>query len=163
MRAACAEQTWFQRGPVLVIGAGGQLGAEFLRALRAREVPHRGAARSAVEGALAIDLRVPHEIASVVRATQPAVVINAAAYTAVDRAEQEADVAMSVNARAPGALAAVCAQLGALLVHFSSDYVFDGAAGRAYTEHDAVSPLGVYGRSKAAGEAAVCASGASHR
>ena len=162
MRAACAEQTWFGCGPVLVIGASGQLGSEFLRALRARGVPHRGAARTAAGGALAIDLCIPDEIASLVRAARPAVVINAAAYTAVDRAEQEADVAMSVNARAPGALAAVCAQLGALLVHFSSDYVFDGAAGRAYTEHDAVTPLGVYGRSKAAGEEAVCASGAPH-
>jgi len=154
--------TWFSRGHVLVIGAGGQLGGEFRRALSARGVPNRGAGRAAQAGSLAIDLRAPDELEQRVVADRPAVVINTAAYTAVDRAQVEVDEAMAVNARAPAALAAACARCNALLVHFSSDYVFDGAAGRAYTEQDPVNPRSVYGLSKARGEAAVCASAAPH-
>lgn len=161
-RASQSGETWLRRGPVLVIGAGGQLGGEFLRALRARAVCCVAASRVAADDTLGIDLRAADEITRLLLAERPAVVINTAAYTAVDRAEQEADVAMSVNARAPAALAAACEDLGALLVHFSTDYVFDGSSGRAYTEHDPVAPLGVYGRSKARGEEAVCASGAAH-
>lgn len=157
-----AGDTWFSRGHVLVIGVNGQLGREFRRALLTCRVPHRGAARTPASGTVAVDLRAPDELAKLVLAERPAVVINAAAYTAVDRAQVQVDEAMTVNARAPAALAAACARCNALLVHFSTDYVFDGTCGRAYIEQDPVTPLSMYGLSKARGEEAVCASGAAH-
>ena len=157
-----APGSWFARGEVLVTGACGQLGGEFMRALSAAGVPHRGTSRAGSDGTLALNLLAPDELEDAITCTRPAVVINTAAYTAVDRAEQEVDVAMGVNARAPEALASACVRVGALLVHFSTDYVFDGRAGRAYTEQDPVTPLSCYGRSKAIGEQAVCASGAAH-
>lgn len=98
-------------------------------------------------------------IRSAVREHRPEVVVNAAAYTAVDRAEQERVAAFRVNAEAPGVLAEESRRLGAMLVHFSTDYVFDGAAASPYGEEDAPNPLGAYGASKLAGEEAVQAAG----
>jgi dTDP-4-dehydrorhamnose reductase len=89
-------------------------------------------------------------------------VVNAAAYTAVDRAEQEVELVFRINAEAPDVLAATCASRGAMFVHYSTDYVFDGQGTRPYREDDTTSPLGVYGASKLAGEIAVLSSGARH-
>jgi dTDP-4-dehydrorhamnose reductase len=100
--------------------------------------------------------------AEVIRAARPDVIVNAAAYTAVDRAEDEPGLAAAVNATAPGLLAEEAKRSGALLVHFSTDYVFDGAKSEAYVETDATNPLNVYGRTKLAGEDAIRASGCRH-
>ena len=93
---------------------------------------------------------------------RPDVVVNAAAYTAVDRAEDDADTAFRANAEGPGRLAAECATRDIALVHYSTDYVFDGQGSRPYREDDATAPIGVYGHSKLAGEQAIAASGARH-
>ena len=90
---------------------------------------------------------------------RPSAVINAAAYTAVDRAEDEEDVATLVNGEAPGAMALACAELGIPFLHISTDYVFDGGGNQPWTESDAVAPLNAYGRSKLAGERAVLTAG----
>lgn len=103
------------------------------------------------------DLEVPGAAAGVIAAERPDWVVNAAAWTAVDAAEDEADRAMRVNAKAPGEIAAAAAATGAALIHFSTDYVFDGRPGRAWRENDPTGPLGVYGASKLAGEAAASA------
>lgn len=150
------------RGRVLVIGAGGQLGGEFCAALGASGASVQPADRKPRQGWLAVDLSKQERLASIVRALRPGVVVNAAAYTAVDRAEGESELAMTINGTAPGTLAQVCRDVGALMLHFSTDYVFDGRAGRAYTELDAVSPLNEYGRSKVTGEKAVSESGVDH-
>ncbi len=158
-----ASGTWPERGTVLLIGADGQLGGELLAALTAHGSPCRAAARHPPRADwLAVDLADPGATAALVSAERPAVVINAAAYTAVDRAEDEPRQAMAVNAHAPGVLAQACRDIGALLVHFSTDYVFDGASARPYVETDRPAPLSQYGRSKAAGEEAVLRSGCAH-
>jgi dTDP-4-dehydrorhamnose reductase len=97
-----------------------------------------------------------------VRETRPNIVINAAAYTAVDKAESEPDKAMKINGVAPGILAEEAKKLGALLVHYSTDYVFDGAKTQPYVETDAPNPLGAYGQTKLAGDEAVRAIGGAH-
>lgn len=150
------------RGRVLVIGAGGQLGGEFCAALGSSGASVHAADRTPRQGWLAVDLSKQERLSCMVREMRPAVVVNAAAYTAVDRAESEPELAMAINGTAPGTLARVCREVGALMLHFSTDYVFDGRAGRAYTERDAVSPLNEYGRSKATGEQAICESGADY-
>ena len=99
---------------------------------------------------------------SVLRAAKPDLIINPAAYTAVDRAESEAEAAMAVNATAPGVIAEEAKRLGAGLIHFSTDYVFDGEKAGPYDEADAPNPLNAYGRSKLEGERAVAQSGARH-
>jgi dTDP-4-dehydrorhamnose reductase len=141
--------------PIVVTGAAGQLGHALARALAPLG---RVRALSRAE----CDLDDPARAADAVRALAPAVVVNAAAYTDVDGAEGDAERCARVNAVAPGALAAACAALGAPFVHFSTDYVFDGAAARPYTEDDAPRPLGVYGRTKLDGERAVADAGAAH-
>lgn len=111
------------------------------------------------------DLSVPETLTALVASAAPQVIVNAAAYTAVDKAESEPDLAFRVNRDAPGILAQVAADRGALLVHYSTDYVFPGdraADAPAYREDDATGPLGVYGESKLAGEAAVAAAGGAH-
>lgn len=96
------------------------------------------------------------------REQRPDVVVNAAAYTAVDKAEEEPDLAMAVNATAPGILAEETKRIGALLVHYSTDYVFDGEKNAPYTEDDAPKPINVYGKTKLAGEQAILAVGTPH-
>ena len=108
------------------------------------------------------DFDDPASLPALVARVAPDVVVNAAAYTAVDRAESEREAAFRANAEAPGALAGACAARGALLVHYSTDYVFDGSAQRPWREDDPTAPLGVYGASKLAGEEAVRGSGARH-
>jgi dTDP-4-dehydrorhamnose reductase len=109
-----------------------------------------------------LDLRDSSAIPRTVRKIRPDIIVNAAAYTAVDNAESEPDVAMQVNAIAPGILAEEAKRLGALLVHYSTDYVFDGSKKSPYKEEDAPNPLSVYGRSKLEGEQAIDASKCRH-
>jgi dTDP-4-dehydrorhamnose reductase len=136
---------------ILILGRDGQLG---------RALAQRAQALGPVLalGRDRLDLRDPAAIASTLAAIRPSVVLNAAAYTAVDRAETERDAAFAVNARAPEALAAACAAQGALLVHWSTDYVFDGSKDGRWLETDPTGPLNVYGASKLAGEQAILAS-----
>ena len=141
---------------ILLFGAGGQLGRELAGLASARAVPLRGVSR--VEG----DVTDRQAVADAIAAAKPTVVVNAAAYTAVDKAEQEEALAMRVNADAVGALGGWAATHGALLIHYSTDYVFDGQADRPYPVDAPVAPLGAYGRSKLAGERALRASGAEH-
>ena len=109
-----------------------------------------------------IDLTSGDSIRRWVRESRPDVVINAAAYTAVDKAESETDRAMQINGVAPGIMAEEAKKIGALLVHYSTDYVFDGTKTTPYEETDAPNPLGAYGRSKLAGDEAVRATGGAH-
>ncbi|MBK7330917.1 MAG: dTDP-4-dehydrorhamnose reductase [Betaproteobacteria bacterium] len=138
---------------ILVTGAAGQLGHELVRALAPLgEVV--GVDRSQ------LDLADATAIVATVRRVKPALIVNAGAYTAVDLAEQETALADAVNGVAPGVLADEAKRAGAVLVHYSTDYVFDGSANTPYDEDAHVRPLSSYGRSKLAGERAVAASGA---
>ena len=139
-------------GAILVLGRSGQVGHELIR-----EASSLGPVVAPSHREL--DIGDADALREGLRRVHPAVVLNAAAYTAVDAAESDAERCFSLNARAPGVLAEECRALGALLVHFSTDYVFDGAKGAPYVETDATRPLGVYGRSKLAGEQAVEAAG----
>jgi len=138
---------------IVVTGKSGQLGYELARRMRAVD-------RAVMLDRDALDLAEPDAIEKTLRGLRPAVVVNAAAYTAVDRAETERDAAFRVNADAPAAIARVCREIGAALIHFSTDYVFDGAKPGRYVESDEPRPLNVYGASKLAGERAVMESGA---
>ena len=111
-------------------------------------------------GRASLDLASPDAIVAKMREVAPAIVVNAGAYTAVDRAERERDLAFAVNAVAPGVIADEAKRLGALVVHYSTDYVFDGGAAQPYAEDAPTGPLSVYGASKLAGEQAIAASGA---
>lgn len=132
---------------IVVVGASGQLGIELVRA---------GADIIGLTRA-ELDLTDERSVAEILAPLGPDVVINAAAYTGVDKAESEPEAAFALNCDAPAALARAAADLGAAFVHVSTDYVFDGAKRAAYVEGDARAPLSVYGRSKAAGEDAVLA------
>lgn len=152
------------RGPVLLIGADGQLGTELRKALAARGI---APVMSSLHGTLpdggtarACDLSAPGALAALVRDVAPAVVLNAAAYTAVDRAESEPDLARRINAGAVGELGEAAKALGATVVHYSTDYVFAGDGTRPYREDDAPGPVSAYGRTKLEGEQALAASGA---
>lgn len=150
---------------VLLFGANGQVGHELRRALAPMgELVCVTRSGTLADGTAceAADFDAPRTLAPLVAALAPDVVVNAAAYTAVDRAESEREAAFRANALAPGELAEACARAGALLVHYSTDYVFDGRGNRPYREDDPTAPLGVYGASKLAGEQAVAASGARH-
>jgi dTDP-4-dehydrorhamnose reductase len=140
---------------VLVTGSRGQVGAEVARSLAAR-------AEVIAHERSTLDLARPDEMRALIRAARPDAIVNAAAYTAVDRAESDRDAARAVNAEAPGVIAEEARRAGALLVHYSTDYVFDGASPRPYVEGDAPHPLNVYGETKLAGERAIEASGAAH-
>lgn len=140
---------------VLVTGARGQVGGELVRELegRAEVVAHDRAT---------LDLADPGAIAARIREARPDVILNAAAYTAVDRAEAEEPMARAVNSLAPAVIAEEAKRAGALLVHYSTDYVFDGTKRRPYVESDATRPLNAYGRTKLEGERAVLTSGCAH-
>ncbi|WP_240125953.1 dTDP-4-dehydrorhamnose reductase [Thermomonas alba] len=146
---------------ILLLGGNGQVG----RALR-RTLPALGelvvATRDGADADVVADFDAPQALPGLVARIAPDVVVNAAAHTAVDRAEAEPEAAFRANAEAPAALARGCAVTGALLVQYSTDYVFDGRGTRPYREDDATAPLGVYGASKLAGEEAIRASGARH-
>ena len=149
----------------LLFGGDGQLGQR----LRQTLAPLGDVVATTVGGTLAdgsacerLDLTDHDAIAPLIARVAPDVVVNATAHTAVDKAESEPELAHRINAVAPGAMAAACAAQGALLVHYSTDYVFDGQGTRPYRETDATAPLGVYGHSKRAGEEAVQRSGARH-
>ncbi len=139
----------------LVTGAGGQVGADLARELEGR-------AELVLHDHASLDLARPDDIVRRVREARPQLILNAAAYTAVDRAESHADEARAVNAVAPGILGEEARRAGALLVHYSTDYVFDGAKATPYGEDDAPAPAGVYGRTKLEGERAIAASGCAH-
>ncbi len=140
---------------ILLVGKDGQVGYELRQALAPLgEVMAPGRDELDLADASAIRVRV--------REARPEVIVNAAGYTAVDRAESEPELARAVNAVAPGILAGEARRLGALLVHYSTDYVFDGGKAGAYTEDDAPAPLNEYGRSKLEGERAIAAAGCAH-
>jgi len=152
---------------ILLLGANGQLGCTFL--------DHGGlAARGELtiatrDGALAhgghgetADLSIPASLPALLDRVRPEVIVNAAAYTAVDRAEQEEALATRVNGEAVGALGRWTAAHGALVIHYSTDYVFDGSQSQPYAVDAPTGPLGAYGRSKLAGEQALRGSGADH-
>lgn len=142
---------------ILLLGKNGQLGFALQRALAPiGRVMALGRAEADFAGADA------DALSALVQAHRPQVVVNAAAYTAVDAAEDDEPGATRVNATAPAALARACEREGAWLIHYSTDYVFDGALTRPYTESDPASPLNAYGRTKLAGEQAVAAACARH-
>lgn len=109
-----------------------------------------------------VDFTKPESLRAAVQAVQPQVIVNAAAYTAVDKAETERDLAMAINANGPAVLAEEAKKLGALLVHYSTDYIFNGSGTRPWTETDTPAPLNVYGETKLAGDLAIQVSGCNH-
>lgn len=149
---------------ILLLGANGQIGHE----LRSSLVPLGETIVATRTGTIdgnaceQADFDLPDSLPVLIERIAPDVVVNAAAYTAVDRAENEPGAAFRVNAESPARLAEACADSGALLVHYSTDYVFDGESTRPYQEGDATGPLGAYGRSKLAGEQAIQNSGCRH-
>ena len=145
---------------ILLLGKNGQLGWELQRSLaplgRVIALDRHGG------DGLCGDLADLDGLAATVRALRPRVIVNAAAYTAVDRAESEPELARRINADAPAVLAREAAACGALLLHYSTDYVFDGSGQTPWREMDATGPLSVYGRTKLAGEQAIVAAGGAH-
>lgn len=140
---------------ILLTGVNGQVGFELARSLQGLGTivaPRRGE----------LDLSDLEQVRRVVREVKPALIVNPAAYTAVDKAETDVEAAMRINAEAPAVLAEEAKRLGAVLVHYSTDYVFDGTKEGAYVESDAVNPINVYGRSKLAGEQAIADVGGAH-
>ena len=136
-------------GPLLVFGAAGQVGQELLAIANARGLGATGVTRAEA------DIRDTASVTAMIARHNPRLVVNAAAYTAVDKAESEPDLANAVNREAAGTIAAAAAAHGTPVLHLSTDYVFDGSKQGPYDEDDLIAPLGVYGRTKAAGEAAV--------
>jgi dTDP-4-dehydrorhamnose reductase len=150
---------------ILLLGANGQVG----HALRSALSPLGEVVATTRSGTLddgsvceIADFDRPSTLPVLIARFAPQAVVNAAAYTAVDRAETDRDAAFRANADAPAAIAQACAAAGIPLIHYSTDYVFDGSGTRPYREDDSTSPLGVYGESKRAGEEAIDASGARH-
>ena len=148
---------------ILLFGANGQVGTELRRSL----APFGDVVATTRGGTLddgnpceVADFDAPDSLPALIERVAPDVVVNAAAYTAVDRAESDRDVAFRANAEAPARIAATCAARGARLIHYSTDYVFDGHGTRPYREDDPTQPAGVYGASKRAGEEAIAATGA---
>ena len=144
---------------ILLFGKGGQVGWELQRSLSVLgtvtaldfdSTEHCG------------DFSNPSGVAETVRTLRPDIIVNAAAHTAVDKAESEADFARTLNATTPGAIAQEAAKLGAWLVHYSTDYVFDGSGSRPWVETDTPAPLSVYGRTKLEGEQLIAEAGAKH-
>ncbi|MBS0661442.1 MAG: dTDP-4-dehydrorhamnose reductase [Verrucomicrobia bacterium] len=140
---------------LLLLGCNGQVGWELRRSLATL-------GELVAFDAAGADLSRPESVAALVRDLRPAAVVNAAAYTAVDRAESELERSRTINALAPGALAREAAALGAWLVHFSSDYVFDGSGSAPRAEDAPTGPLNAYGRAKLEGESLIRTSGCRH-
>lgn len=140
---------------ILLTGKNGQVGAELLRLL-----PQLG--EVVALGHDQLDLSNPTDIYQTIREVRPQLIVNAAAYTAVDQAETDETTAQAVNAQAPGLLAKEAQKIGAVLVHYSTDYVFDGTKKLPYDEADSTNPINVYGKTKYAGEQAIRGSGVSH-
>ena len=138
---------------IMLLGAGGQLGSELQSSMTTL-------GEVAAFDIHSLNLENAQAVRETIRTIHPDVIVNASAYTAVDLAESEADKAFAVNGEIPGLLAEEAARLNTFLIHYSTDYVFDGAKGTAYRETDPVHPLGIYGRSKLAGEQAVMAGSA---
>jgi dTDP-4-dehydrorhamnose reductase len=143
------------RPRILISGQHGQVSLELQQRLGDLAQLH-------VMGRDQLDLANPEGIRERVQSLKPDLIINAAAHTAVDQAESEPELAFAINARAPGVFAEEAAKLGIPLIHYSTDYVFDGSKSSPYTEDDEPNPLGVYGRSKLAGEQAITAVGGQH-
>ena len=145
---------------ILLLGKNGQVGWEVQRSLAPLgeliALDRRG------DTGLCGDLADLDGLVATVRAVRPQVIVNAAAYTAVDKAESEPELAHRINAEAPAVLAREAQACGALLVHYSTDYVFDGSGQRPWQEGDATGPLSVYGRTKLEGERAIVQAGAPH-
>jgi len=144
---------------ILLFGKGGQVGWELQRSLA---VLGRVTALGSASAGLCGDFSRPEDVARTVRELRPDVIVNAAAHTAVDKAEAEPERARVLNATTPGRLAEEAARIGALLVHSSTDYVFDGSGTRAWVETDTPAPLSVYGATKWEGEQLIRASGCRH-
>ncbi len=150
---------------ILLLGAAGQVGHELHRSLACIGDVVAASRNGRLQGGTACetaDFDQPERLPALIERIAPEVVVNAAAYTAVDRAEDEPETAFRTNAAAPGIIAQACAARDTLLVHYSTDYVFDGRGTHPYREDDSTAPLGVYGASKLAGEDAIRASGAHH-
>lgn len=143
------------RRKILVTGVDGQVGYELLRSLQ-------GLGEIVAAGRSTMDLSDPDSIRRVMRDVSPAIVVNPAAYTAVDKAETEPELAERINVDAPRVMAQEAALQGALLIHYSTDYVFDGTKPTAYAEDDETNPQNVYGRTKRDGERAIAGSGCNH-
>lgn len=140
---------------ILLTGATGQVGYELERSLQ-------GLGEIIAVDRSRMDLTNLDQVRDVIRSVKPALIINPAAYTAVDQAESEPDVALCVNGHAPAVMAEEARKLGAALIHYSTDYVFDGSKATAYTEDDPTCPVNVYGRTKLVGEQAIQAAGIPH-
>jgi dTDP-4-dehydrorhamnose reductase len=144
---------------ILLLGAGGQVGRELLHGLASlgavKATLRTSSTAPALAGCATLDLANFVAVRELIARLQPQVVVNSAAYTAVDKAESDVEAAEGLNARLPGVLAEACQQAGAALVHYSTDYVFDGSGDRPWRENDPIHPLSVYGRTKAEGEQAV--------
>lgn len=150
---------------ILLFGADGQVGFELHRSLSALDEVHACTRSGCLPGgpsATRADLAEADQAAALIRSLRPRAVVNAAAYTAVDKAEDEPQLAQRINADAVAEIAAACAQTGSTLLHYSTDYVFGGSNMRPWREDDPVAPLSAYGRSKLAGEQAIRASGCQH-
>jgi dTDP-4-dehydrorhamnose reductase len=145
---------------ILLLGKNGQVGWELQRALSV--LGEVVACDLDTEGPLKADFSQPETLAALVAHVAPEVIVNAAAHTAVDKAESEPDLARAINATAPGVVAREAAKRGALLVHYSTDYVFDGSGSHARDEDAPTGPLSVYGRTKLEGEELIRASGCHH-
>ena len=144
---------------ILLLGKGGQVGWELQRSL---SVLGQVTALDFDSKDHCGDFSNPQGVAETVRALRPDVIVNAAAHTAVDKAESEPELARLLNATTPGLVAEEAAKLGAWMIHYSTDYVFDGSGEQAWSEADATGPLSVYGSTKLEGEALIRASGAKH-
>ena len=145
---------------VLLLGKNGQVGWELQRSLA--PLGELAACDFDSAGALKADFSQPGSLLPLIRGMKPDVIVNAAAHTAVDKAESEPELARAINATAPGLIAREAAASGALLVHYSTDYVFDGSGSAPRDEQAATGPLSVYGQTKLEGEDLIRASGCSH-
>jgi len=140
---------------ILLTGKTGQVGHQLERSLQ-------GLGEVVALNSAQMNLTDLNQVREVIRSVKPNLIVNPAAYTAVDQAEREADLAMRINCEAPGVMAEEAKRLGAAMIHYSTDYVFDGTKVGAYTEDDIANPIGVYGASKLAGERAVQEAGIPH-